>query len=641
MALGFGNSSTFPTDFKEQVRSRTDILALVSEAVSLAPKSPHDYVGLCPFHEDHNPSFHVYPDRQAYRCWVCDEGGDCFSFVMKYDRIGFREALEQLADKVNLEMPQGYGARKPEEKNRLERLREILAWAEQRMHQCLLSEPVAAEARDYLKSRGITGESARAFRLGFHPDNWTWLLDQGQALNYTTQELLQANIISERKTEGYHDNILFLGRLMFPIRDLRGRPVAFGGRVLPNAKRQDPKYINSSESELFTKSKLLYGFEQARDAIKKTETVVVMEGNTDVIVAHQHGLTNAVATLGTSLTELHVGVLKRFARKVVLVFDGDEAGQKATARAIEKFLAQEIDLRILTLPAGLDPADYLGQYGLEKFQELIGDATEAWEHKFQLAVKAFGVDSVDSRQRVLEDLLDGMVRASHLAGSPRETVLISRLSGQLLIDERAVRQQLAEMRKRGLQKPAGMASANQSTKPEPRTFDIKKPGDLVEAELLEILLTDPQLVASLQERINPDQLRNPALQTLLQLAFDIWERGDVPTFEKLMAELEDPRLKQTLLRIDDFAKEKKITQKLIQDKTAGDAGGSIGYLDEVVRRLLLHCDRQQFESLKGTLVQSPSKPSATDGSQPAGALNQEHLRYLLEAQKFHAKRANS
>lgn len=642
MALGFGNSSTFPADFKEQVRSRTDIVALVSEAVSLTPKSPHDYVGLCPFHDDHNPSFHVYPDRQAYRCWVCDEGGDCFSFVMKYDRIGFREALEQLAEKANLEMPKGYGAKRPEEKNRLERLREILAWAEQRMHQCLLSEPVAAGAREYLKSRGISGESAKAFRLGYHPENWTWLLDQGKALRYSPQEMHQANVVLERKTGGYYDNILFLGRLVFPIRDLRGRPVAFGGRVLPDSERQDPKYINSSESELFTKSKLLYGFEQARDAIKKAETVVVMEGNTDVIVAHQHGLKNAVATLGTSLTELHVGVLKRFARKVVLVFDGDEAGQKATARAIEKFLAQDVDLRILTLPAGLDPADYLGQYGLEKFEALVEKATEAWEHKFQLAVKAFGVDSVDARQRVLENLLEGMIRAPHLTGTPRETVLISQLSGRLMIDERAVRRQLNEMRKRGPQKPADSVSTKPTEpNPKPRTFDLKKPGDLVEAELLEILLTDPNLVEAMQVRISPDQLANPVLKTLLQLAFDLWERDEVPTFEKLMAELEDPQLKQTLLRIDDFAREKKIAQKLTQDKTAGEAGGSIGYLDEVVRRLLLHHERQQFESLKGTLVQSPSKPSATDGSTPTGTLNQEHLRYLLEAQKFHAKRANS
>ncbi len=241
---------------------------------------------------------------------------------------------------------------------------------------------------------------------------------------------------------------------MFPIRDQRGRPVAFGGRILPDSPRSDaPKYINSPESELFTKSRLLYGFEQARETIRKSETVVVMEGNTDVILAHQHGLTNAVATLGTALTETHVGLLKRFARKVVLVFDGDEAGQKATGRAIDKFLAQEVDLRILTLPEGLDPADYLTKHGLESFQHLVDEATEAWDHKLQMAAAEFGVDSLDSRQRVLDLMLDLMIRTPNFAGSSRETLLLSRLSGRLLIDERAVRKRLENKRKSGQNPP--------------------------------------------------------------------------------------------------------------------------------------------------------------------------------------------
>lgn len=636
VASGFQTSSTFPADFKEQVRSRTDLVRLVGETVSLTPKGPHDYVGLCPFHDDHNPSFHVYPDRQAYRCWVCDEGGDCFSFVMKTEKLGFREALEQLAERANIPMPQVYGAKKPEEKNRQQKLLEILAWAEQRMHQCLVSENIADGARKYLAGRGISRESIKNFRLGYHPESWTWLLDQAGSLKFSAGDLFQARLVRERKGGGYYDD--FVGRLMFPIRDMRGRPVAFGARVLPEAERQDPKYLNSPESEFFTKSRMLYGFEQARETIRTAETVVVMEGNTDVILAHQHGMMNAVATLGTSLTEAHVAFLKRFARKVVLVFDGDEAGQKAAGRSIEKFLAQEVDLRILTLPGGLDPADYLGKFGLESFQKLVEESTEAWEHKFQLAVKEIGVDSVDARQRVLDEMLELIARTPNFTGSPRETVLVSRLSGRLLMDERAVRQQLSEKRKRSVQNASGKPA---SKMPAARSFDLKKPGDLVEAEVLEILLMRPELVETLAVRIRPEQFHNPVLKSLLQLAFDMWERDERPAFDKLMAELEDPAHKQALMRIDDLARQKKIAQKLISDKTTGDAEGSMEYLEEVVRRLLLSNERRQFESLKGSLVETPAKPSATDGAKPAGELHQEHLRYLLEAQKFHAKRANS
>jgi DNA primase len=366
-----------------------------------------------------------------------------------------------------------------------------------------------------------------------------------------------------------------------------------------------------------------------------------MEGNTDVILAHQYGLTNAVATLGTALTESHVSLFKRFARRVVLVFDGDEAGQKATARAIDKFLAQEVDLRILSLPEGLDPADFLPKFGLEKFQRLLDEATEAWELKLQLAIKEFGVDSIDSRQRVLDQMLESLARVPNFSGSPRETALISRLTNSWVkYDEATVRKRLKELRNRAAN-PASIKESSEQAEPKPRSFDLKNPSDLVEAELLEILLTEPQLVETLQVRISPEQFHNPSLKHLLQLAFDLWERGDLPSFERFMAELEDPLHKQTVMRLDDLARQKKIAQKLIADNTQGIAEGSIGYLEEVVRRLLLSNERQKFESLKGSLVHAPAKPSATDGPKPAGELNKEHLRYLLEAQKFHAKRANS
>jgi hypothetical protein len=206
-----------------------------------------------------------------------------------------------------------------------------------------------------------------------------------------------------------------------------------------------------------------------------------------------------------------------------------------------------------------------------------------------------------------------------------------------LIDERAVRKQLSDKRKAGA-KPA-FPMASDAAPPKPKALDLKKPSDLVEAELLEILLTQPTLVETLRLRISAEQLANPVLKSLLYLAYDLFEAGELPTFDRMMGDLEDPQHKQALMRIDDLAKEKKIAQKLLADKTADEPEGLIPYLEEVVRRLLLQNERQKFESLKGALVQSPSKPSATDG--PAGELQKEHLRYLLEAQKFHAKRANS
>jgi DNA primase len=228
------NHLGFPTDFKEQVRSRTDLVELIGESVALTSRGPHDFVGLCPFHDDHNPSFHVYPDRQSYRCWVCDEGGDCFSFVMKYDRLGFREALEMLAERAGLELPQTVRRFSPEQKDRRGRLHEIVAWAEALCHEFLLEDRSAEPAREYLRSRGFTVETWKAFRLGYHPQDWEWLLGRGRLKKYAAAEMAAAGLALERRDGGgYRDHQLFVGRVLFPIRDLRGRTVAFGGRVLP------------------------------------------------------------------------------------------------------------------------------------------------------------------------------------------------------------------------------------------------------------------------------------------------------------------------------------------------------------------------------------------------------------------------
>ena len=226
-----------------------------------------------------------------------------------------------------------------------------------------------------------------------------------------------AKLVAERDGgRGYYD--YFVDRVMFPIRDMQRRPVAFGGRMLPGDTRENaPKYFNSLESVIFTKSRLLYGFDHARDAIRKSDTVVVVEGYTDCITTHQYGQLNVVGTLGTALTESHVTNLKRFARKVVLVYDGDDAGQNAAERALTKFLAQEVDLRIMTLPAGLDPADFLATHGAEAFAKNVEQAPEAWQHKFKRTVARYGVDSIDAKDRVLDEMLEVLATVPHTGGS--------------------------------------------------------------------------------------------------------------------------------------------------------------------------------------------------------------------------------
>jgi DNA primase len=361
--------SGLPSDIKELVRSRTDLIALVGESVALhSQRGGRMFKALCPFHDDHNPSMEVNPERQTYRCWVCNKGGDCFSWVMEYEGVGFREALVSLANRAGVEIPKYQGHRdEGPTVNDKSSLYEVMAWAETEFHRFLLNAAQAERAREYLRSRHFSKATIEEYRLGYHPDSWEWIQERARN-KFSQEQLLAARLIQERdKGNGYYD--LFLDRVLFPIQDERGRCVAFGGRQLPDSKyNSGGKYFNSPEGILFHKSKLIFGLNKARDAIRKTGTAVVMEGYVDCIKAHQAGVLNAVATLGTALTEQHVAFLKRLAERVVLVYDGDDAGQKAAVKAVEKFLAQDVDLRVLTLPENLDPDEFLDAHGTDAFE---------------------------------------------------------------------------------------------------------------------------------------------------------------------------------------------------------------------------------------------------------------------------------
>ena len=625
----------FSSDFKELVRARTDIVELVGESVSLqARRGGREYVALCPFHDDHTPSLTVSPERQSYKCWVCDEGGDCFSWVMKTDMVGFREALETLALRAHLELPKQHSRGGPSEGNTdKNRLYEILAWAENEFHRCLMSDSVAAPARDYLKGRGFSEETIRRFRTGYHPNNWEWLINRARG-KYTPQQLFAARLVRERREgSGYYDD--FVDRVMFPIHDFHKRVVAFGGRVLPESNKPEvPKYLNSPESVVFAKSRLLYGLEIAREAIQKSKTVVVVEGYTDCMMAQQYGLANVVGTLGTALTETHVAGLKRFAQKVVLVYDGDAAGQNAAERALPRFLAQQVDLRILTLPGGLDPADYLSEQGAYAFRQLIENSQEAWEYKLQLCLNRYGVESLDSRDRVLNEMLELLSQVPGLSGQSREGLILGRLSQRLGVAERTVRETLKQLRKKAAGRAAVTTRIDSETQPpKPALFQGRngKPNkhELLECELLEIIFTTADWMSVIRQEIDIVDFQNPHLQALLQVCFDLVEQSIEPTYERVTAAVEDSDLKRFALQIDEWAKEKKIAEKLNDSPTHLQADLPV-FVEEVIQSLNWCKEEHSHELAK-------AQTGAISGS--SGELNEETRAHLQRVSEFHRKRA--
>lgn len=589
-------------DAKERVKQAVDIVDLVGSHIQLR-RQGRNYVGLCPWHDDTRPSMQVNPERQSFKCWVCDIGGDVFSFVMKIEGVEFREALEMLADRAGIELEKppkkdntacGFATDAPDRLT----LRRAAAWAEKQYHQCLLTSPEAEPARRYLQQRGITPESIERFRLGFCPLERDWILrgteGEVEAERIRRREtLLEAVGILARPAEGGNHYDRFKGRLLFSIHDAQGRPVGIGGRMLPEESvpfspgvhagigaapgvdagaKQSPvrtktftpaKYVNSPETPLFTKSKLLYGLDLAREALRKTRTALVMEGYTDVIVAHQHGFQNAVAVLGTALGESHVRLLKFHADRIVLVLDGDEAGTRRANEVLELFVAQQADLRILTLPEGLDPCDFLQQRGSEAFAELLEtQAVDALEHAF--AAKTRGVDlerDVHGASQALEELVSIVARAPRLRHDTtrenrfREEKILQRLAARFRVDERDVRRRLTMLRRGQSLKPRPSV-APESADPSLAVSQPRAAIDPWERELLELLIARPECLALARSRVKAERFNAGPCRLIFETCCRLDDEGVVPSFDRLMLRFDEPAMKNLLVELDETGRAK-------------------------------------------------------------------------------------
>jgi DNA primase len=393
-------------EFKEQVRRATDIVALVGRYVQLK-RSGKTFSARCPFHAEKDPSFHVYPDRQYWRCFgACNEGGDVFNFLMKVEGVEFMEALSRLADAAGIRAPergtdaaQAQLARK--EKEEFYRLH---AEAAEYFRQVYLG-PAGQVARSYAEKRGITGELASDFNLGFAPAAFSGLCDQFRGRKVDESALVRAGLASERESGGVYDR--FRHRLMFPIRDDQGRTVGFGGRLLDG---DGPKYLNSPGHRFFEKGRLLYGLDRSKTAIREAGAAVVTEGYIDVVAAHQCGLTNVVATLGTALTPEHLNLLRRFADRVVLCFDGDAAGLAAGEKGAAQCLEAGVPARVAVLPPGQDVADLCMAGQADDCRRRIEAAVESFQFLLDRMASGFDLNDPQGKAAAARSIMERIAR---------------------------------------------------------------------------------------------------------------------------------------------------------------------------------------------------------------------------------------
>ena len=586
-------SNTFAYDAqgaREQVRQASDITAVIGSYLELR-RAGRNLVARCPWHDDNRPSLQVNPERQSWKCWVCDIGGDVFSFIMQREGVDFREALEMLAERAGITLTRGKSQPgEPGSPNDKKTLYAAMAWAEQQFHRYLKEAMEADNARDYLRGRGITDESIERFHIGYAPDDWTWLVNRAKAASFSPAVLKAVGLTGESEKSGRPYD-LFRGRVLFPIRDTQHRPIAFGGRVLPGS--QDPaKYKNSPETRLYSKHEQLYGLDVAGGAVQTNRHIIVMEGYTDVIMAHQHGVGNVVAVCGTAIGAEHVrprSLLRRYADRITLVLDGDDAGQRRTNQVLEMFIAEQVDLRIVKLPGGLDPCDYLQQQGAQEFQQLVDNAPDALEHSLLVATEGIDVTrDVHAANQSLESILDRLAKAPRLSTESdtalrlRQGQMLRRVARTFGESEDVLRERIAELR-------AASSARTQRETNTPESSPSREPQtrqqlSIDEQELFQVFCLKPQLFEVALESIGPEHLHSDLGAQLFAAYQALLAGEEYPDCGRVVAELETPELKNVLVTLDWQA----------HDRAADVIHTPDERLESIVHRML---DRQEREAL--------------------------------------------
>ena len=523
-------------DPKDEIKQKTDIAELIGEYITLKPSGTDSFKGLCPFHNEKSPSFHVSTDRQIWHCFGCGEGGDCFSFVMKMEGMDFHEALVHLGKKLGIEIKRFASV----EGNQKQRLITINDLASKFFHKVLVDSTQAVKARSYVESRGIPAELITKFELGCAPDDWSTLVDFLRKRSFSEAEILEAGLGLRRKSgSGLIDR--FRNRLMIPLSDQHGNVVGFTGRTMGD---DQPKYMNSPETPIYHKGSLLYGLDLAKAEIKKEGRVVIVEGNLDVIASHKAGIQNVVASSGTALTEDQLTLLSRYTKTIVFSFDQDAAGLKAARKGIAIARSLGFDVRAAILPEGIKDPDELVQINAQAWVEIAHGSVPIMQFLIERMSRGRDMQNVDEKRAVSAELLPALSEIQDVIEREHWLQVVADL---LSVDSSVLRSSIVPVKTEAV---SPNTSVVQPKKPEPLSKE-----DRAFLILLGNFVNNPVAQADYWQKMNEDLTSDEVSKRLYRFVVSTYDPHVNPAqksfFERLRSALEREPSQEDLLHLLD------------------------------------------------------------------------------------------
>ena len=521
----------YPQTFVDDLKRQADIVRVIQDYVQLKKKGAN-WMACCPFHKEKTPSFSVSPTKELFYCFGCHKGGTVFNFVMEIEGVGFAEALKIVADRVGMPLPKLVDdERFAIKRQEADEVIQLNGWALEWWEKQLETSGEGSIARDYLERREITDDTRKIFRLGYSPDSWEALSSYLRHKGATQSQIERSGLVVKKDEGGSYDR--FRGRLMFPVFDTQGRPIAFGGRTL---KDEDAKYINSPETAAYVKGRNLFGLNLTRDEIRRGGFAILVEGFLDLIVPYQFGVRNVVASLGTALTADQVKLLSRFARKVVVNYDGDRAGVQAAKKSIEILLAEDIEVKVLVLPENADPDEFIRKFGAAEYQQRRAKAQPHIQFVIENALRDRSLHRPAEKAEAVEDVLP-YIRAVNSRIQKREYFDMA-MDG-LQINDVSLRRELWH----SLRTPSNVTGSA-------REKILRRTGvkpTVAEQRLLELLLANEKLRTDFLPLLQKSDYEELASASIFKALIEIEEQGVEPDFEVLTQKVEGDTTAQELL----------------------------------------------------------------------------------------------